>query len=168
MQESPSYGMIAVMAQPGSDDVEVTMVAVRARAKETTWELKASRDGRNWFLELTSPEESWIGRGPDCFEALRDLRTVLDTRGIKIGVNGARPHSWASGMQRDIGEGRVVYLCQLGSSERPPTVRTLDAAPLDEVGTLAEQDAFQTRWRAERGSLTPRLPLLKRLFRKSG
>jgi hypothetical protein len=29
-------------------------------------------------------------------------------------------------------------------------VRTLDAAPLDAVGTVAAQDEFQSRWRAER------------------
>jgi hypothetical protein len=54
-------------------------------------------------------------------------------------------------MQRDMGDGRVVYLLELGSSSRPPAVGTLDAAPLDSVGTVTEQDDFQTRWRAQLG-----------------
>jgi hypothetical protein len=80
------------------------------------------------------------------------LRNSLDRHGILLGVNGARRNAWASGMQRDMGEGRAVYLLTLGSHGRPPSVRTLDAAPLGEVATNAEQEEFYQQWLSERGS----------------
>jgi hypothetical protein len=53
-------------------------------------------------------------------------------------------------MQCDIGEGHITYLSELGSRLRPDAVRTLDAAPLSSVGTIAEQDEFHARWLSER------------------
>lgn len=52
-------------------------------------------------------------------------------------------------MQCDMGEGRVTYLLEVGASGRPPQVPTLDATPLDAMGTVADQDEFQSRWMAE-------------------
>ena len=89
-------------------------------------------------------------QGPDLFEALRTLRAKLDQEEILLGCNGARPNAWASGMQRDMGEGKTVYLCELERRGRPPEARALDAAPLDEVATVSEQDAFHARWLASR------------------
>ena len=117
-----------------------------------TWELIAGRNGRDWSLTLTSPTESWIGKGSDCFGAVRDLMAQLEALEITIGVDGARPNAWSSGMQRDMGEGRTTYLTELGSHGRPATVQTLDPAPLDSVGTLIEQDNFHGEWLAERGN----------------
>lgn len=51
--------------------------------------------------------------------------------------NGARRNAWASGMQRDMGRGRVVYL--LDDSRRPPSVPTLGLAPAEQVVTVQEQ-----------------------------
>lgn len=101
-------------------------------------------------MVLTANGQVWTGNGPDCFKALRDLRAKLDCGGITIGLNGALPNSWSSGMQCDMGEGRVTYLLQLGTRARPGTVRTLDPARLDALGTVAQQDAFQIKWLSER------------------
>ena len=134
-----------------SSDREIPLaVAVRTGDGDDEWAMTVARDGRDWRLTLASPGGTWNGVGPDCFKAQRDLRSQLDGEGILLGVNGARPNSWCSGMQCDMGEGRVTYLLQLGLLGRPEQVRTLDAAPLDAVGTVAEQDDFQSRWRRER------------------
>jgi hypothetical protein len=45
------------------------------------------------------------------------LCRALDPRGIRLAINGARRDAWSSGMQRDMGEGRVVYLLTEGESE---------------------------------------------------
>jgi len=125
-------------------------VAVRTVEDDGEWTLSIGRDGRDWLLNLASPTRTWTGVGPDCFKAQRDLRSRLDLEGILLGVNGARPNSWSSGMQCDMGEGRVTYLLELGVDGRPAQVSTLDAAPLDAVDTVAAQDEFQSRWTAER------------------
>jgi hypothetical protein len=112
-----------------------------------SWTLTSRRQGRNWLLEITDRAgHSWTAEGPDLFEAVRALRRALDPLGIRLGVNGARRNAWASGMQRDMGEGRVVYLLSEGHRRRPPQVSTLGPAPLADVGTVDEQDKQYARW----------------------
>jgi hypothetical protein len=53
-------------------------------------------------------------------------------------------------MQRDMGEGRLVYLLVAGQAGRPVQVDTLGPASLKDVGTVTEQDAYHTRWLATR------------------
>jgi hypothetical protein len=129
---------------------EARRIDVRTPGGDATWKLSPRRGDGDWTITLTSADRTWAGAGPDCFEALRDLRAQLDAEGILIGVNGARPNAWSSGMQRDMGEGVVTYLSEIGIRGRPPAVRTLDAAPLESVGTIAQQDDFRARWLAAR------------------
>ncbi len=46
----------------------------------------------------------------------------------------------------------MVYLLTLGAHERPPSGGTLDAAPLGEVATNAEQGELYRQWLSERNS----------------
>lgn len=127
-------------------------VEVLSRGLVQNWPLDVHREGREWLLTLTAPEQSWVGSGPDVFEALRSLRRQLDEEDIRLGCAGARPNAWSSGMQRDMGVGRSVYLTEVGVSGRPPHAGTLDPASLAETGTVAEQDEFHARWLASRAA----------------
>jgi hypothetical protein len=98
-------------------------VLVRSGADEQRWLLTADLRGRGWLLAITSPDgKIWRAGGPDLFKALRALRRLMDPLGIRLGVNGARRDAWASGMQSDMGEGRVVYLLKEGQTTRPEQV----------------------------------------------
>jgi hypothetical protein len=127
-------------------------IGVRTPRGDATWTLSPRRVDRGWSITLTSADRTWAGTGPDCFEALRILRSQLDAEGIVIGINGARPNAWASGMQRDMGEGLVTYLCALGARGEPLVVRTLGAAPIESAGSVAAQDDFHRSWLAERAT----------------
>jgi hypothetical protein len=130
------------------------LVLVLSRSGEQRWPLTASRRGRDWLLAITSPDgKSWAAEGPDLFKALRALRRVLDPLGIRLGVNGARCDAWASGMQCDMGEGRVVYLLAGGQAGRPEQVSTLGSAPISHVGTVDEQDQHHEKWLRSRRSV---------------
>lgn len=129
---------------------ELLSVQVRASGEIEDWTLQVSRPDGGWKLTLTGDRQSWAASGHNAFQALRALRAEIDRAGITIGLNGARPNAWASGMQADMGEGKVVYLCELGKPGRPSSVRTLEPAPLDEVGSVAEQDEFHAAWLADR------------------
>ena len=95
------------------------LIRVLADDSEQQWPLTTSRRGRDWLLTIASPGgKSWAAEGPDVFKALRALRRILDPLGIRLGVNGARRDAWASGMQCDMGEGRVVYLLVEGQARR--------------------------------------------------
>ncbi len=50
-------------------------------------------------------------------------------------------------MLADMAQGRQVYLLPpRWAAGRHPTAVTLGPAPLHQVGTVADQDAFQQRW----------------------
>lgn len=136
-------------------DREVTSVELRVRDREVTGELTLSYidDGGRRAVRLTATCEfgEWTGTGSDIFGSLRALMVELERDDGRIGVMGARANAWASGMQRDMGSGRSVYLLSLPrTAGRPPSAPTLDPAPLHEVGTTAEQDDFHRRWMPER------------------
>ena len=122
------------------------LVLVRSGASEQRWPLTTSRRGRDWLLTLTSPGgKSWAAEGPDLFKALRALRRILDPLGPAWGST-ARRDAWASGMQCDTGEGRVVYLLVEGQAGRPAQVSTLGPAPVSHVGTVDDQDQQHEQW----------------------
>jgi hypothetical protein len=81
---------------------------------------------------------------------MMDLRVHLDAEEIRLCCNGARRNAWASGMQRDMGEGFVVHLLEDDRPGRSPSVRTLDDAPCDQAVTVDEQKAFYAGWLARR------------------
>ncbi len=123
------------------------LVLVRSGASEQRWPLTTSRRGRDWLLMLTSPDrKSWVAEGPDLFKALQALRRIVDPLGIRLGVNGAHRDAWASGMQCDMGEGRVVYLLVEGQAGRPEQVSTLGPTPVSHVGTVDDQDRQHEQW----------------------
>lgn len=105
-----------------------------------------------WRLRLVVDDHEWVSAGGHVFAALRELMAALDADQVRVAVNGARPNAWASGMLADMGSGLSVYLLPpTWTQQRPPLVRTLDPAPLLEVGTLADQDRFQHAWRSSIG-----------------
>jgi hypothetical protein len=123
------------------------LIRVLADASEQQWPLVTSRRGRDWLITITGPDgTSWAAGGPDLFKALRALRRILDPLGIRLGVNGARRDAWASGMQCDMGEGRVVYLLVEGQAGRPEQVSTLGSTSISHVGTVDDQERQYERW----------------------
>jgi hypothetical protein len=95
-------------------------------------------------LMLASGDLHWTAVGPDGFAALRNLMARLDRSGVRIGVEGARPNAWPSSGQRHTGDGLTVRLLRPPLTPgRRPFVRTFTPIPINEAGSLAEQDAFQ-------------------------
>ena len=94
------------------------------------------RNGMVWTVELVSPEfESVSASADDAFEALCRLREEIEPRGWRVGVIGAQPDVWPSGMAREQGGGVKAYrLTPTGAGEvidtfepvHPSTVATLE------------------------------------------
>jgi hypothetical protein len=134
------------------DPVERQVSVVRNGAP-ATW-LVSVVDGHYPHLTvvLTAPDQTWTATGTDLFGALINLREDLDAEEILLCCNGARRNAWASGMQRDMGRGRVVYLLEKGQHGRPRQVGTLEAAPCDQIATVREQKEFYAGWLAQRSA----------------
>lgn len=106
-------------------------------------------DGRDAVLSLASPDLdlSLTARGRDVFDGLQQLRRELEPLGWYPLCNGARVDCYPSGMARDMGGGRSVYVLTIEDKGRKPRlVGTLEPAPREKVGTVAEQDTYFRRW----------------------
>jgi hypothetical protein len=134
---------------------EVTISSVDADGREIGTVLK-------WWWEATAPDVGrgayrvdchvegfgiFTGTGPDYFEALRRARISMEDVGLRPCCAGARRDTWASGMQRDMGQGLACYVLSLPRTKiRPPEAGTFDAATPDVIGTVADQEAFHGAW----------------------
>ncbi len=102
----------------------------------------------SYRLTLTAPDgASWSSEKGDVFECLLTLRDEIEPLGFRLCCNGARKDAWASGMLRDMGMGKSVYLlADARKGERPPQVGTLEAAPADMIVTVEEQRRWYADW----------------------
>jgi len=137
---------------PASEHSVHQVLVAATDATRAHWALTVARQGRGWLLALRGDgTQTWAASGPDLFEALRNLRRLIDPLGFRLALNGARRDAWASGMQRDMGEGRYVYLLEPGQTGRPEQVDTLATAPIELIGSVAEQEAHYAHWLNARG-----------------
>lgn len=116
--------------------------------EQATWQLQVTTGTPFWLEARDGVGGRVRASGFDIFEALMNLRLELEPLGIQACLNGARRNAWSSFMQRDMGEGEVVYLLTPGNQGRAPHVWTLEPAPCSAVATVAQQLAFYDAWRA--------------------
>lgn len=83
----------------------------------------------------------------DLFEAMIELRKVLESKGARLLCAGARPEVFPSGMARDMGGGRKAYVTRIGEPARSEDLVDIFhyAAP-GTVGTVDEQADFHANW----------------------
>jgi|CZKU01.1.fsa_nt_gi ADP-ribosylglycohydrolase len=104
--------------------------------------------GPPYELALTAPSFGTIRfTADDLIACLRQLRERIEPAGWRLLCNGARRDANASGMQRDMFGGDVVYVLRPGvEASQADVVPTFGPAPARAIGTLQEQDAFHARW----------------------
>lgn len=94
----------------------------------------------------------YTATGPDMFETLVRLRPQLEPDGVMVALQGARRDTYPSGMARDMGGGRSVYVLRPGhSASRSDLVDTLADAPIDQLATVDEQRVFWEAWLDDSG-----------------
>jgi len=98
------------------------------------------------FGNYTCP---YTATGPDMFEALVRLRRQLEPDGLLIAVQGSRRDTYPSGMARDMGGGRQIYVVHPGRrADSDDLVGTVADAPSNLLATVDEQRAFWNAWLA--------------------
>ncbi|GAB3598384.1 hypothetical protein [Microbacterium tumbae] len=96
------------------------------------------RDDRLWVVSIASDAfEAVEARADDAFEALCRVRDVLEPLGWRIGVAGAQPDVWPSGMARDQGRGLSAY--RMTPEAITGVVETFEPVDPASVTTVAEQ-----------------------------
>lgn len=95
----------------------------------------------HWVVEITSPEFDPVeAEENDAFEALGLVRERLEPLGWRIGVAGAQPGVWPSGMSRDQGGGLTAYrMSSEGVAES--VVDTFEPVDPATATTVSEQRA---------------------------
>jgi len=93
-------------------------------------------------MALTAPR--WTAR--DLFDALQQLRRRLEVEAVFLLCCGARVDCYPSGMSRDMGLGRKVYVPEKGRRGRRADLVDLFAPATKElVGRVEEQDEYLSR-----------------------
>jgi hypothetical protein len=130
-------GAVVVRAV-GPDEIELACrLECEAIQPHVRYQLRAA-------LDKQSAVEAEAG---DCFEGLRLVRARLELDGVRLCCAGARRDVWASGMQRDMGQGLTAYVLSLPrTAERPSVVDIFEPSPPDLIATVAEQKEFYQQW----------------------
>jgi hypothetical protein len=126
----------------------ITVVDSQGSSEEWSIAKETIAAHRSYRLTLDAPDgRQWSAEASDVFECLMELRGHVEPLGVRVCCNGSRYNAWSSGMQRDMGQGLVVYLLtRPRTKERPPQAETLGAAPPSEIVTVAEQRAWYEEW----------------------
>lgn len=136
---------------------EATIKAIDANGRE-----HAARVVWDWEADATRPRvavyrvqchvdgySAFIGSAADYFAALREVRLSMERAGLRLCCAGARRDTWASGTQRDMGQGlRCYVLSTPRTAHRPSDLGIFDEASPELVGTVAEQEASFNAWAA--------------------
>jgi hypothetical protein len=123
----------------GRDRATERQVRLSCRGAESTAVLRWWQDGPyDYGVALDGPAGEVVGRGPDLFEALVEVRRQLEPVGCLVAVQGARRDTYPSGMARDMGGGAQVYVLRPGKPARE-RVGTFDDAPVALLGTVEQQ-----------------------------
>jgi len=108
----------------------------------------------DYVAELSSAAfEPVEAHAEDAFEALCLLRETLEPQGWRIGVAGAQPGVWPSGMARDQGGGLVAY--RLTAAGAGGTVHTFEPVDPATVTTVEAQQAEAERLLGGRARYQP-------------
>jgi hypothetical protein len=86
--------------------------------------------------------------GVEVWHALLNLRQNLEARGIRLGIVGALPEVWPSGMSAQMSGGRKAYRRVVDGS--PVIVDVLESIDPRQVVTVAEQRSMLDAWMASR------------------
>ena len=132
-------------------DMNVTLDVLDDAGGREPWDfLCFEHEGR---FEVTARGPGGVerkGLGEGWFDALRELRLVLESEGLRPLCVGSMVNAHQSAMLAIDGYGSVAYLLR---RKRSPSVREVawifDPAGADDTGTVAEQDAFYEIWIAE-------------------
>ncbi|MGH8879900.1 MAG: hypothetical protein ACRD0P_21540 [Stackebrandtia sp.] len=121
------------------------VAVVLRRGGERRHQTLSWRVGADYRITVDGPGRGREATGPDLFAALAGLRRQLEAEGWRIAVQGARLDTYPSGMARDMGGGRRVYVLHMGrAAASGDLVDTLD--PVDDASPLATVDEQERRF----------------------
>ena len=123
-------------------------IRVRRGEVESDAALAWRYEGGAWIVTLTmdAGAQTFEASADDAFEALCRVREQAEPDGWRVGVAGARPDVWPSGMARDQGGGLTAY--RLGVEAEAEADAVVDTfAPVDPTttSTVAAQQAVAER-----------------------
>ncbi len=131
-------------------DKNVTLDVLDEAGGREPWDFRCTQSEDRFYVTACGPAGvERQGAGDDWFDALRELRLVLEGDGLRPLCVGAMVNAHQSGMLAGSSEGSVAYLLR---RRHPPkeVARIFDRASAEDTGTVAEQEAFFEAWATER------------------
>jgi hypothetical protein len=96
------------------------------------------------FLGAGMENQEFSGR--DLFDALNELRKILENKGFQLLCAGARRDVFPSGMSRDMSGGRKAYINRLGHPARQTDLVDIFEYADAELGSVSQQAEFHKQW----------------------
>lgn len=128
---------------------EIKVIQVRhpdGAKEECSIEISNGPDWKLVFSGAGLHRRLYTGR--DLFDAFISLRKALEEGGIQLLCVGARRDVYPSGMSRDMGGGRKVYVTKLGEPARSAPLDIFEFSDVEWIGSVSEQLAFHDQWSA--------------------
>ncbi|WP_432134968.1 hypothetical protein [Streptomyces sp. bgisy154] len=146
-----------------------TAVAARTPAGAQEWIVHSS-EAEPWTIRAVGPDgRSFEAAGADLFLALQEVRRQAERKDVLLCCNGARVNARPSPQASAFGGGMVYLLPSLRNPGPEDLVPLLAPAPADQVGRVAEQEAFwsayQSSTRSSLRALSPVAPLARLVSR---
>ena len=124
-------------------------------------ELEERVNGRAYQVIIKYKNDTFFAEETDWFRALQNLRRQFEKRKIELLCNGSRKEIWPSGMSRDMGGGKMAYICEPGK----PGIGSVDifeTSPDIKYSTVDEQEKYIKNWFDSLGKKSFWAKLLKR------
>ncbi|MFI2430375.1 hypothetical protein [Streptomyces sp. NPDC018693] len=142
-----------------------TVIPVRPPAGAEQWIVHSSEE-EPWTIRVVASDgRSYEAGGADLFLSLQEVRRQTEEQGVLLCCNGARVNARPSPQASAFGGGMVYLLPSLRNPGPEDLVPLLAPAPADQVGTVAEQEAFwsayQSSTRSTLRALSPVAPLVR-------
>ena len=109
--------------------------------------LSYDEDGDSCRVQLEYAGACLAGDGADFFDALCNVRRVLEKNGALLNCYGASLNVFPSGMSWDMGRGLKAYELTIGQGGRmQDLVRIFDTGPDVQPATVAAQREYFDAW----------------------
>lgn len=100
-------------------------------------------------IKLQAVDETIMGQGDNLYDALLEVRKMLESKGCRLRCAGASLNVYPSGMSKNMGDGRMAYKLTMG--RKATRVDLVDIfSDINEYidSTVEQQQEFYGKWLA--------------------
>lgn len=115
-------------------------------------ELFEDEEQEIYEIKLRTVDEIIIGQGNNLYDALLEVRKILESKGCHLRCAGSSLNVYPSGMSKGMGDGRMAYKLAMGKKASRADLIDIFSTVNDHIdSTIDQQQAFYSKWLASHG-----------------